>query len=40
MNDLAVRVGDSEPSIRPIGSARALVLEPSLRARQLHTALG
>ena len=40
MDDLAVRVGDSEPSIRPVRSARLVVLEPSLRARQLHTTLG
>lgn len=36
----AVRVGDSEPHVSPIGSARAIVLLPGLVTSQLHTALG
>ena len=40
VDNFAVGVGDGEPSIRPVRSTGLLVLLPSLRARQLHTALG
>jgi len=40
VNDLAVGVSDSKPSIRPVGGSRLVVLLPSLQTGQLHTALG